>query len=158
MFISLDNSDIGEAMISIARLLTIFAMIAMISAPAMACCLTGHDDAAHLEIGVNHDSAAMSDTDTCHDTMAAMQVDQTPAAPSAPDCAGCFDCETTLASTDDALQPAPFSAAQSADLVTTLTTRFSGFDAPRLVLTTGPPALDHIANLTLVELKQFLLI
>lgn len=145
-------------MISIARLLTIFAMIAMISAPAMACCLTGHDDAAHVEIGVNHDSAAMSDTDICPDHMAGMQVDQTPAAPSNPDCTGCFDCETTLASTDDALQPIPFSAAQSADLETTLTARFLGFDMPRLVLTTGPPLLDHIANPTLVELKQVLLI
>ena len=145
-------------MMSFARLLSVFAIIAMISAPAMACCLTGHDDAAHVEIAAHHDSAAKSDTDTCHDHMAGMQVDQTPAAPSAPDCTGCIDCETTLASADDALQPTPFSAAQSADLVTMLTARFSGFDTPRLVLTTGPPLLDLVAKPTLVELKQILLI
>lgn len=145
-------------MMSFARLLSVFAIIAMISAPAMACCLTGHDDAAHVEIGAHHDSAAMPDTDTCHDHMAGMQVDQMPAAPSDTDCTGCFDCETTLASADDALQPTPFSAAQSADLVTMLPARFSGFDTPRLVLTTGPPLLGHVANPTLVELKQILLI
>ena len=48
-------------MMSFARLLSVFAIIAMISAPAMACCLTGHDDAAHVEIAAHHDSAAKSD-------------------------------------------------------------------------------------------------
>ena len=145
-------------MMSFARLLSVFAIIAMISAPAMACCLTGHEDAAHVEIGAHHDRAAMSDTDTCDDHMAGIQADQTPAAPADPDCAGCIDCEATLASADEVVQPAPFSGAQTTDLVTTLTDRFSGFDTPRLVLTTGPPIVDLVAKPTPFELKQILLI
>lgn len=145
-------------MMSIARLLSVFAMIAMISAPAMACCITGHADTEHVDIGAHHDSAAMSDADSCHDHMAGMQADQTPAAPSDPDCTGCIDCEATLASADEVVQPAPFSGAQTTDLVTTLTARFSGFDTPRLVLTTGPPIVDLVAQPTPFELRQILLI
>ncbi len=79
-------------------------------------------------------------------------------APTDKDCAGCSDCEATFVSLNDGLQPASLSAPHSTDFAATLTTRFAGFDTPRLVQATGPPRNAPVPSATLIELKQILLI
>lgn len=145
-------------MMSIARFFSIFAIVAMISAPAMACCLSGHTDSAHVDISVHHDAAAAASNYDCHDNMAGMATNPSPTAPDDPDCTGCVDCEATLANADEVLQPAPVTGNQTPDLITSITIRFSGFDTPRLIQATGPPRLDQVAKPTLIQLKQILLI
>ena len=133
-----------------ARLFSIFAIIAMVSAPAMACCLTGH-----AETGAQPALMAQMGSSNCHSEMA---MEEPAEAPTDRDCAGCSDCEATFVSLNDGLQPASFSAPPSTDFVATLTTKFAGFDTPRFVQATGPPRNAPIPSPTLIELKQILLI
>tara|TARA_R110000796_G_scaffold221415_1_gene337498 strand:- start:14019 stop:14441 length:423 start_codon:yes stop_codon:yes gene_type:complete len=136
-----------------ARLFSIFAIIAMVGAPAMACCLTGH-----AETGAQSALMAQMDSGNCHSEMAGMAMEEPTEAPTDKDCAGCSDCEATFVSLNDGLQPASLSAPHSTDFAATLTTRFAGFDTPRLVQATGPPRNAPVPSATLIELKQILLI
>lgn len=145
-------------MMPLARFLSIFALIAMISAPAMACCITGHHNGNDHQPGQVLEPAAYTGTHNCHDPVIEGSIPQPPADPTPSECMDYVDCDSTMSNADRAFKLATMSSLESIDLPSVMLARFQGFEPPRLSRTTGPPFLLVFGQSTPVGLKQLLLI
>ena len=142
-------------MIFFARLLSVIALVAMIAAPAMACCLTGHPDGAGHDAPVHSIEASAT---SCHDDAETGVHHESAAEQSDPKCSGCIDCENATVSQDDLIHPASWYSSQMVVLMVAIVPGFQGLEVTGPVLTTGPPAQVDILRPTPIELKQILLI
>lgn len=135
------------SMSKLTRLLMLLAVALLAARPVMACCLDGHP--------VSHMAPTDVETSPCHDVQDTIPAGLSGEAPV--DCPSQLDCETALrhAQTfDDGTLLA--SVLKDVPLPAVLA-RFDGFEAPRLVLKTGPPGDPPPLTTTPVRLKQRLL-
>ena len=142
-------------MIFIARLLSIIALVAMIAAPAMACCLTGHADGAGHDAPVHSIEASAT---SCHDDVQTVVHNERAAEQSGPECSSSIDCDSATVSQDELIHPASWNSSQTVVLVVAIVPGFQGLEVTGPVLTTGPPKQVDILRPTPIELKQILLI
>ncbi|HRI99299.1 MAG TPA: hypothetical protein PKV67_00875 [Hyphomonas sp.] len=125
----------------------------MAAQPVMACCITGHAAPAVEMAGMdglpchNDDADGTIRANNDHRSM-----------PHADNCSGCPDCNLPVmqgqVSGDTSVPPQP--APEVALAV--LAAQYPGYVPPPLILTTGPPAGPPLAPVTLLTLKQRLLI
>ena len=145
-------------MMLLARFLSIFALVTMMSAPAMACCITGHHNGIDDQPSQVLEPATYTSTHNCHDPIIEGSIPQPPADPSPSECMDYVDCDSAMSNADRGFQLAIMSSLENIDLASAMLARFHGFDPPRLSRTTGPPFLMVFGRSTPVGLKQLLLI
>lgn len=131
------------------RLFMILAVAVFAASPVMACCVTGP-----AEASVANDQ---SEAPSCHD-----DADNMASAPAADDntadCPGCADCETAMLQAKTVDLPTILASAADLHLVAVSVDQWSGFDAPRILHTTGPPRASPRSPNTPTSLKQRFLI
>jgi hypothetical protein len=131
------------------RLFMILAVAVFAASPVMACCVTGPAVAS-----VANDQ---SEAPPCHD-----EADSMASAPASDDnsvdCPGCADCETAMLQTKATGQHLLPASATDLHLVPVSVNQWTGFEAPRILRTTGPPRASPVLPNTPVSLKQRFLV
>lgn len=133
----------------LARLFMILAVAVFAASPVMACCLNHPVEA----------SAETHHTDTlpCHgetETAASEPVSHTNMA----DCPGCADCATAMLQAEAADHSEALASVHDLQLTLIQGDQWTGFEAPRIVRTTGPPHGASVVPDTPITLKQRFLI
>lgn len=140
-------------MLKLTRLLILVSVAILAARPVMACCLTGHNAPAALEV--------QNETPPCHgeapDTDEANTINIL-ADRGLSDCPGCSDCDTAMIQTHTADDGALLTQPPTETPVAALAARFVGFELESIVLKTGPPDDPSFFHYTPITLKQRLLI
>ncbi len=116
----------------------------------MACCMTGHAQTGEAII--------QAEAPPCHGTMksetaAPMSKDTTADSP------GCADCETAMLASKTADQSTVLTSADDFQLLPVEVNRWTGYETPRILRTTGPPRVTTgLPTSTPISLKQRLLV
>uniref|UniRef100_UPI0030F78B36 hypothetical protein n=1 Tax=Hyphomonas sp. TaxID=87 RepID=UPI0030F78B36 len=131
------------------RLLMILAVAAFAATPIMACCMTGHAQ--------THAMTIQAEAPPCHDELAPDAAKPMPGDMVA-DCPGCADCESAMLAARTADQATLLSSAGQVQLSPVEVNRWTGYDIPRTLRTTGPPRASPRLPTTPVSLKQRLLV
>jgi len=131
------------------RLLMILAVAAFAAGPVMACCMTGHAQTGETII--------QAEAPPCHGNMEAEAA--TPMSHDNPaDCPGCADCESAMLAAKTADQAKVLTSADDLQLSPVEANRWTGYETPRILRTTGPPRLSLGLPNTPISLKQRLLV
>ncbi len=131
------------------RLFMLLAIAAFAASPVMACCITGHAQASAATI--------QAEAPPCHGNMeseaAAPMSQDTPA-----DCPGCGDCEAAMLAAETADQATVLTSTDDLQLLPIEVNRWTGYETPRILRTTGPPRASPGLPDTPISLKQRLLV
>jgi hypothetical protein len=131
------------------RLLMILAVAIFAASPVMACCLNNHVEASAETHSV--------DATPCHG-----EAEPTASKPISDNnlegCPGCAECETAMLQAQTADPSAVLASGQELQLMSLQGDQWTGFNAPLVVRTTGPPHdLSRVPD-TPITLKQRFLI
>ena len=139
-------------MFKLTRLMILLAVATLVAQPVMACCLTGHVDAA---------AEAQMTAEPCHDTTEAMDpsaMDTSHDMQGPMDCPGCLDCDAASMQAQSIDDSGLLTQSPSEVPMAVLSAKFEGFGHESIVYKTGPPSDPRLPFPTPVTLKQRLLI
>jgi len=127
----------------------ILAVAAFAASPVMACCMTG--------LAQTGEATIEAKAPSCHGNMEAEAA--TPMSHDTPaDCPGCADCESAMLAAKTADQATMLASADDLQLSPVEINRWTGYETPRTLRTTGPPRAPPGLPNTPISLKQRLLV
>eukprot|EP00581_Thalassiosira_minuscula_P036716 CAMPEP_0184475924 /NCGR_PEP_ID=MMETSP0740-20130409/146821_1 /TAXON_ID=385413 /ORGANISM="Thalassiosira miniscula, Strain CCMP1093" /LENGTH=147 /DNA_ID=CAMNT_0026853469 /DNA_START=463 /DNA_END=905 /DNA_ORIENTATION=- len=119
----------------------------MMSAPAMACCITGHHNGIDDQPSQVLEPATYTSTHNCHDPIIEGSIPQPPADPSPSECMDYVDCDSAMSNADRGFQLAIMSSLENIDLASAMLARFYGFDPPPAKPYDWPAILDGFRSI-----------
>ena len=140
-------------MFKLTSLMILIVVAAFAVQPVMACCLTGHGEAAIAD--------ADTATPSCHDateSMSDVSLGVSHEMPGPVDCPGCLDCDSAIMQAQSIDDSALLTQLLSDVPIAVLSAKFTGFGYKTTVYKTGPPVDPPLKASTPISLKQRLLI